>query len=98
MNAHFKHFSLNNSFPQVHPERPNGQIRGVPRNGTLQLVNDLESVVRRTISRVFHWWQRRTTIHKLQALNDHYLKDIGLDRSQIISSVDGIVETSGKPT
>lgn len=98
MNAYFKHFSLNNSFLQAHAERPGGQICAVPRKRALQLVNDLELVVRRTISKIFHWWQRRTTIHKLQALNDHYLKDIGLNRSQIVSSVDGIVESSSKPT
>jgi len=32
--------------------------------------------------------KRRTAIPKLRALNDHYLKYIGLDRSEIVSSIE----------
>ena len=38
-----------------------------------------------------------TAIRELQALSDHHLTDIGLDRSQIVSTVEDIIETGGQP-
>ncbi len=58
----------------------------------MQLVNGLESAVRRSVDWISHWRQRRTGTHKLQALNDHYLADFGLERSQIVSTVEEIIE------
>jgi uncharacterized protein YjiS (DUF1127 family) len=36
---------------------------------------------------VWRWYRRRVTIHKLQSLDDRMLKDIGLDRSEIESTI-----------
>jgi len=79
------------------PERPGHQIDGILSIGALRLVNGLESAVRRSVGGVSRWRQRRTAIRELQALSDHYLTDIGLDRSQIVSTVEKIVETSDRP-
>jgi len=40
-------------------------------------------------------YHRRVLIRQLQNLNDHYLKDIGLERDEIVSYVKGI-SMSGK--
>lgn len=45
--------------------------------------------------RISDWYQRRALIRQLQNLNDHYLKDIGLERDEIVSFVKGI-SMSGK--
>lgn len=42
---------------------------------------------RLTIDRVFGWHQRWVAIQTLEALNDHYLKDAGIERSEIHSFV-----------
>ena len=44
---------------------------------------------------VTDWYHRRALIRELQGLNDHYLKDIGLERGEIVSYVKGI-SMSGK--
>ena len=51
----------------------------------------------RNLGWISRWRQRRTAIRELQALSDHYLTDIGLDRSQIVSTVEDIIETGGQP-
>jgi uncharacterized protein YjiS (DUF1127 family) len=63
----------------------------------LRLVNGLESAVRRSVGGISRWRQRRTAIRELQALSDHHLTGIGLDRSQIVSTVEEIIETGGQP-
>ena len=40
-----------------------------------------------TIGRVLRWHQRWLAIQTLEALNDHYLKDAGIERSEIHSFV-----------
>ena len=42
---------------------------------------------RLTIGRVLGWHQRWVAIQTLEALNDHYLKDAGIERSEIRSFV-----------
>ncbi len=100
MNPYFEPPDLGGSFQQVHadrPEPPGRRIDGIPRIGALRLVNGLESAVRRSVGGISGWRQRRTAIRELQALSDHQLTDIGLDRSQIVSTVEDIIETGGQP-
>ena len=84
MNPYYEPPNLGSSFQQAHadrPERPGRQIDGIPSIGALRLVNGLESAVRRSVGGISRWRQRRIAIRKLQALSDHHLADIGLDRS-----------------
>ncbi len=100
MNSYCEPPNLGSSFQQAHadrPERPGRQIDGILSIGALRLANGLESVVRRSVGGISRWHQRRTAIRALQALSDHLLTDIGLDRSQIVSTVEEIVETGGRP-
>jgi len=72
-----------------------------PKKSPLATVVVLREVtpdaLRRTRGRISRWRRRRIGIRKFQALNDHYLTDIGLDRSQIVSKVEEIIETGGQP-
>lgn len=43
------------------------------------------------------WRYRRNTTRELQALNDHHLADIGLDRFQTVSVFQKMIETGGYP-
>lgn len=91
MNHYYEPGNLGGSFQQSHaerPERPSRQIDEIPSIGALRLVNGLKSVARWCVGGISRWRRRRTTIRELQALSDHYLKDIGLDRSQIVSTVE----------
>ena len=99
MRPHYKHSDLGSSFQQTHTDRPGWpgpRIDEIPGIGALRLINGLESIVRRSVDWFSRWRQRRTAIRELQALNDHYLKDIGLDRSHIVTSVEEIHETRGQ--
>ncbi len=91
--------NLASSFQQAdadRPERPGRRIDGIPSIGALALVNGLESAVRRSVGGISRWRQRRTAIRELQALSDHHLTDIGLDRCRIVSTVEQIIETGGQ--
>ncbi len=48
-------------------------------------------VLRRAWFGYWRWWIQRVTIRRLQELDDHLLKDIGVDRSEI----DSIAHTKG---
>ncbi len=101
MNPNYEPPNPGGSFRQAHadrPGRPSRQINGSPSIGALRLVDGLKSAVRRIAGGISRWRQRRTAIRELQALSDHYLKDIGLDRAQIVSTVEEIIKTSGQPT
>ncbi len=100
MNPFYEPPNLGSSFRQAHadrPERPGRQIDGNPSIGALWMVNGLESAVRWSVGGISRWRQRRTAIRKLQELSDHHLTDIGMDRSQIVSTVEEIVKTGGRP-
>ncbi len=100
MNPYYALPNLGSSFQQAHadrPERPGRQIDGISSIGALRLVNGLESAVRRSVGGISRWRQRRTAIRELQALSEHPPRDIGLDRSQIVSTVEEIIETGGQP-
>lgn len=47
----------------------------------------LRSVTHRIVGAVLRWRDRRITIRTLEALNDHYLLDVGIERSDIHSFV-----------
>ncbi len=100
MNPYYELPNFGSTFQQAHagrPDRPGRQIDGIISTGVLRLVNGLESAVRWSVGRISRWRQRRTAIRELQALSDHYLTDIGLDRSLIVSTVEEIVKTGGRP-
>ena len=79
------------------PRRPGRQIGGLPSIGAWRLVNGLVSALRRAVGAVSRWRRRRGAIRMLQALSDHHLRDIGLDRSQIMSRVEVTTETGDPP-
>lgn len=79
------------------PERPARQIDGILSISALRLVKGVASVVRRSGGVIFRWYQRHTANRELRALSDHYLKDIGLDRSQIVSPFEETIEPGGQP-
>ncbi len=87
---------LGSSVQQAHTDRskrPGRRIDGIPSFRTFRLVNDLESALRRNVDGFSRRRQRRRAIRELQGLSDHDLTDIGLDRSQIVSTVEAIIET-----
>lgn len=43
----------------------------------------LSAVLSAAVATLRLWYRRRVTIHRLQELDDHMLKDIGLGRSEI---------------
>ena len=95
MNTNNEHPNLGSCFQQAHadrPERPGRLTDRISSIGALRLVSGLESVISWSVGGISRWRHRRTAICKLQALNDHYLKDIGLDRSEIVSSVEEIIK------
>ena len=79
------------------PRRPGRQIGGLPNIGAWRLVGGLVSALRRLVGGVSRWRRRRSAIRMLQALSDHHLRDIGLDRSQIVSRVEVTIETGDPP-
>jgi|GEM_PF-4668918 len=66
---------------------------GLPNSGDLRLVNPQQSALRRFIGVITRWRRRRNATRELQALSDHHLTDIGLDRSQIVPAVKKMMET-----
>ena len=99
MRPYYEPPNLGSSYQQAHAERPEWpghQIDGVPSIGALRLVNGLESAVRRSVGGISRWRQRRTAIRELRALSDHHLTDIGLDHSQIVSTVEEIIGNGGQ--
>ena len=79
---------------QVHAGRAGpseSRIAGFPSLGTVRLIKGLESAVRHCADGISRWRRRRTAIRELQALSDHYLTDVGLERSQIVSTVEKMI-------
>lgn len=100
MNAYCKPPNLASSFQQAsagRPERARRQIDGLASIDALRLFHGLEAAVRRGVGGISRWRRRRTAIRELQALSDRHLTDIGLDRTQIVSQVEEIIETGGRP-
>ena len=91
--------NLGSSLQQAHadrPERPSRQIDGLPSIGALRLVDALELAVRQGVGGISRWRRRRAAIRELQALSDRHLRDIGLDRSQIASTVETLIEAGDR--
>ncbi len=100
MNPYYELPNLGRSFQQAHADRakrPDRQIGGITSIVALWLVNVLESAALRTVGGISRWRRRRTAIRELQALSDYYLTDIGLDRSQIVATVEKNIETGSQP-
>ena len=100
LNPYYELRNLCNRLQQAHadrPERPGRQIDGTPSICDLRLVNGLESAVCRSVGWISRWRRRRTAIRELQASSDHYLTEIGLDRSQIVSTVEEIIKIGDQP-
>jgi uncharacterized protein YjiS (DUF1127 family) len=51
------------------------------------MVEYISSVARRISGAVLQWRERRIGLRTLEALNDHNLKDIGIERSDLPSYV-----------
>ena len=68
--------------------RPGVPNIAVPGIGVLRLIHCVVSTLHRSVDWACRWHQRRIGIRKLRALNDHYLADIGLDRSGIVAYVE----------
>lgn len=88
MATHQEHSPPGISFQHDHGERRDRAIGRLLKNGARRLVNWLSSAFRW----ISLWRRKRSTVRELQQLNNHYLKDIGLDPAQIASSVDEIID------
>ena len=88
MTAHDEHSPPGVSFHHHHGERRDRAIGRLLKIGAQWLVNWPISALRWISFRR----RRGTTARQLQYLNDHYLKDIGLERAQVASSVDEIID------
>ena len=98
MNPYYELPNIGNSIQhRSAPERPDLQIDGIVSVGALRTVNALESLLGRVAARLSVWRRRRAAIRELDALSEHHLADIGLHRSQIVSTVEEIIETGGQP-
>jgi uncharacterized protein YjiS (DUF1127 family) len=89
MNAYYELPNPGSGFQQAHTdrsERPGRQVNAILGIGTLRQING--SALRRSLDWISLWFRRRTAVRELQALSDHHLADIGLDRSQIVSTVE----------
>ncbi len=81
----------NSNFQQTEHGRsasPGLHLTTRPSSGASRKASGFELVVRWSIRFVRRWHRRRAAIRALESLSDHYLRDIGLDRSQIISRVE----------
>ncbi len=61
-------------------------------------VNAVAERVKNTVDAVRTWRQRRAAIAELSRLNDHLLKDIGIDRNEIRAVVNGMLSRPSAPT
>lgn len=99
MNPCNEHTTHCNSLQMPHKEqsrqsnRPVGGIIGI---SALLLTYGLKAIARRSVEWFSLWREQRFMIRKLQALSDHYLKDIGLERSEIVSMVKEVTEMNTK--
>lgn len=67
------------------------RFRQAPAGQPRRLVLFLEAALRRGLGGVTRWRRQRGAVRELQALSDHYLRDIGLERSRIVPAVEAII-------
>ena len=100
MNSGLKQLNLGESLLQAHThraEQTGRTVNAAPGIALSSFAKAARNIGRRGVGLILQWRKRRAAIRELQGLNDHYLKDIGLDRSRITSAVDGILENGGHP-
>ena len=100
MNSSFKQLNLDDSLHQFHDHRAERLSRESDETSNIVFrwfADEVKQLVRRVALWISRWRQRRAAIRELQLLNDHYLKDIGLERSQIASALDELPESGGHP-
>ncbi len=73
-------------------------VQALPRlgSGVPALNSGLQRLYRRAVAAVSRWYRRRAAIRQLQALNDHYLADIGLERDRIVPTLDALIEAGDR--
>ncbi len=76
----------------------NGPVDEAISVTTYKAVNAVAELVENTIDAVRMWRQRRAAIAELSRLNDHLLKDIGIDRNEIRAVVNGMLSRPSAPT
>lgn len=89
----------NGSCQQARPGRsgsPGLHLTTRLASGASRKAGGLELAVQWSIRFVRRWHRRRAAIRVLESLSDHYLRDIGLDRSQITSRVERDIYTGGR--
>ncbi|MDT8345319.1 MAG: DUF1127 domain-containing protein [Thermohalobaculum sp.] len=64
-------------------------LTALARVGGASALNGLGATLRSIGHRIGDFHRRRVAIHRLHALNDHMLKDIGLSRGTIEAAVHG---------
>ena len=69
-------------------------VHALPRlvGGFSAQVPALRSPLRRLVAEISRWRRRHAAIRQLQALNDHYLADIGLERDRIVPTIERLSE------
>ena len=85
MSVHYELSDPGGSFRQAHAEPLERPLKG------------LASAFRRLAGGIARWRRRRRAIRELQALSAHHLADIGLDRAQIVSTVEALLEARDRP-
>ncbi len=62
-----------------------------------RLVRGIVGIIAQGTETLQRWHRRRVAYRALMALNDHLLRDIGLDRAQIPAAVDGLWRHESNP-
>jgi len=96
MRLSFTRSGFPGSFRRVPTDRCGHKIGESPRTVVLRLLVCLKAAARHSADWIILWRRRRATLRKLQTLSDHYLRDIGLDRSQIGSSFEQRIDTGAR--
>ncbi|TNE40908.1 MAG: DUF1127 domain-containing protein [Alphaproteobacteria bacterium] len=70
--------------------RPKAQKRGFR-------IGDFVAILKNILRWFADWRRRRNELRKLQALSDRNLKDIGLKRNEVTSSIERLIEFETRP-
>ncbi len=83
--------SLYTILPRLNRPRVNGPLDEALSVYVYKAVTAVAEWVANTVNAVRTWHTRQRAIGELSRLNDHLLKDIGIDRSEIRTVVDGML-------